>query len=105
MPILAIRSTTRSLQSTGKRDFSNGTDRHTDTQPPEFRAIEVSVLQVPPTSCIHKTDKMGQGKIFIESFHCIFILDDKFIVTKIWKIQEYLTTFLKGQNACHDYVK
>ena len=32
MPILAIRSTTRSLQSTRKRVFRNGTDRQTHTQ-------------------------------------------------------------------------
>ena len=30
MPILAIRSSTKSLQSTGKRVFHDGTDRHTD---------------------------------------------------------------------------
>ena len=31
MPILAIRSSNGSLQSTGKRGFRDGTYRHTDT--------------------------------------------------------------------------
>ena len=32
MPILGIHSLIKSLQSTGKRGFCNGTDRHTDTR-------------------------------------------------------------------------
>ena len=45
-----------------------------------------------------------QGKLFIESFNCLFKLEENFILTEICKIQEELITFLKRQNASPDSV-
>ena len=61
------------------------------------------VLQVPPTSLFHKmtTKKPLQGKFFIEPFVCIFKVQETFIWTEIWKNQEALLTFLRGQDARH----
>ena len=58
------------------------------------------VLQVPQTSLIHKmpTKRPLQGRLFIETFHCIFLVEEKLIWTMIWKNQEDLVTFLKGQD-------
>ena len=48
------------------------------------------ILQVPPTSLIHKMTTK-------EPFVCIFMVEETFI----WKNQEALLTFLRGQDAQH----
>ena len=57
------------------------------------------ILQVPPSSIIHK--RPLQGKLFIEPFVWIFMLKETFIWTEIEKNQEALLTFLRGQDARH----
>ena len=61
------------------------------------------ILQVPPNFINSKNDNKRplQGKLFIESFVCIFMVEETFIWTEIWKNQEALLTFLRGQDARH----
>ena len=40
-----------------------------------------------------------QGKLFIEPYVCIFMVEEMFIWKEIWKNQEALLTFLRGQHA------
>ena len=60
------------------------------------------ILQAPQTSLFHKMKKRPlQGKLFIEPFVSIFIVEETFIWTEIWKNQEAPFTFLRGQDAHH----
>ena len=62
------------------------------------------ILQLPPISLIHKVvKKPQQGKLFIEPFFCILMVEEKLILKEIWKNQEALITFLRGQDARHGY--
>ena len=45
MPILAIRSSTRSLQSTGKQGFDHGTLRHTHSQLMNIATLDTELAQ------------------------------------------------------------
>ena len=65
------------------------------------------ILQVPPTSLIHKLTKKKplQGKLFIEPFVFIFMVEETLIWTEIWKNQEALLTSLRGQDARHGFSK
>ena len=64
----------------------------------EFAAFLVCVFEeekkVYPVSWCNKLS-------FKKTLICIFIVDEKFIWTEIWKNQEALIHFLKGQDARH----
>ena len=47
MPILAIRSSTRSLQFPGKRVFRDGTEKHTDTRLTDIATSRLNQLSWP----------------------------------------------------------
>ena len=53
-PILLTRSLTRSLQSTGKQDFQEGTDRQR-----ERRQIDIQIKTMPPMSSQSEVDLTG----------------------------------------------
>ena len=42
-----------------------------------------------------------QGQLFIEPFVGIFMVEETFIWTEIWKNQEALLTFIRGQDERH----
>ena len=42
-----------------------------------------------------------QGKLFIEPLVSIFMVEETCLWTQIWKYQEALLTFLRGQYARH----
>ena len=48
-----------------------------------------------------KKKKTMQDKLCREHFLCIFMVKETFIWTEIWKNQEALITFTKGQDAHH----
>ena len=61
------------------------------------------VLQVPPTSLIHKmSTKTTAGQTLYRTLSLHIYVEETFIWTEIWKNQEDMITFLKGQDLCHD---
>ena len=58
------------------------------------------ILQVPPTSLIHKmSTKTTAGQTLYRTLSLHIYVEETFIWTEIWKNQEALLTFLRGQDA------
>ena len=63
------------------------------------------VLQVPPTSLLNKMAKKATaGQTLYRTLSLHIYGGEKFIGTVIWKNQEDLVTFLKGQDVRHGSV-